>query len=374
VANSTEQQSLLAWKQRVAAAEAVEKATESVKQEEKGFAKGAAIGAVGSLAVGAAGLAGMVTPGVSGGELANDTRNFIEDKLIDPQARGEATGFDAGMVGGDAAQMITPMMGTKATIAGIKGIAKMDEMTQLEIQQAQDLLFDLKRGGGENKLIRESLSKLDGFLQEKGINLKELFPSKPGERNQTGFPAKPADKVYDSEGKLVGNKNKAAHKHSQAQTNPGATSGLEPQGFSSVGDTWENHGIYAARVTETWQKGFNPEQFIRHTISERSQQARLAAKGSSKGPPQFWLWDEEAKKVMVVKRKPDGSLYVGPDPGNKIDAFKRYEEGEKKGKVIRDDKGQPVLRDEIDMVVDSNGLDWIRKKMGEAADTLLESK
>jgi hypothetical protein len=125
------------------------------------------------------------------------------------------------------------------------------------------------------------------------------------------------------EATVVGNEaDRQMVEYSQAQHNPGATSGMPPQGPAPAGSTLDEVGNMAARRTKRWGKGFNPDIAKQEFARVMAKKQRAAAKGTAGGQPQFWLYDEKAKQLFSVKRDAKtGKLVIGK---NKADAFERY--------------------------------------------------
>lgn len=360
--NTAQQQAALMWDQSVMD---YKEAVKSVKSEEGGMVKGAAAGVASSVVRGAVAIPALARAAMSdsytledAAQLDKDTKNLMGDALIDPTAPGEATGFDAGNVLGDVAQAVLPTGGTAVAAAGAVGkVEKYDELTELAIEQAQSLLLNLRKGGGEPSKIREALAGLGSYLESKGVDIKKLQPEKVGERNDTAMPVKPKDKEYNSEGELIRGDKNAAQKHSQGQHDPKATAGLSPQGPAPSGFTWENSGNYAVRVQKHWQKGFDPEQFVAHKLSSLKTAARDASKtDNANQPPQFWVYDESANKVLVVRRDKKGNLVVGEPTGPGAKAINPFKD--EKGP-----NGEQLLRDEIDVVVKDHGYERLRNEI-----------
>jgi hypothetical protein len=102
----------------------------------------------------------------------------------------------------------------------------------------------------------------------------------------------------------------------------------------------EEVGALAGRNMAHWRKGFDPEGFKQHVETSLSSKARVAAKDKSSGNPEFWIYDETDKSLVVVKRDKDGALYVGKPKGRQPNLI----EG-------KDPNGNPILSDKVDMVV-----------------------
>jgi hypothetical protein len=134
---------------------------------------------------------------------------------------------------------------------------------------------------------------------------------------------------------------------------------------------WEGAGIYAVRETEHWRKGFDPEKYVQHKLTSLKTASRDASKvNDPDAVPQFWVYDKSTKKVLVVREGPDGKLVVGEPTGKgakAIDPVKYEKVKNASGKTVKkpvlDQDGDPVLRDEIDVVVEDHGVERLRMEI-----------
>jgi hypothetical protein len=250
-----------------------------------------------------------------------------------------------------------------AAVLGIKKLRKAEkaisEMTEQEKaaylakqveEQARDARAWVKKGGIEplpkakEEYAARGVLPIDEATQQPSFDA--LRPEAIGQRNTTGFRSRDAKPVLDEPAAKGAVVDRTMTAHTQGQANPQATAGLEPPGAPKMGDVYEDTGKYAAARTTHWEKGFDPEGFKAHVSAQLYAKSKDAAKGKHGGDPEFWIYSEKEKSLVVVKRDKDGALYVGKPKGRQPDVYQRED-----GQILKDPNGNPVLSDKIDMVV-----------------------
>jgi hypothetical protein len=218
-------------------------------------------------------------------------------------------------------------------------MTKEEEIAKLALSQ----LRDMKAQQIINKGDSPPYWAKEGAEEAAGVKYKDVQPSRVGEKNPTGFPAKDPNTLYDSEGEVIGfGADKTMTNWSQQAGDPMKARGGPPAQEAEMGALLEQSGIYANKLAKTWKSGkFDPEAFN-----------KAVAQSKKEMKPEIWVLEEDTGKVVIATRKEDGSIVVGG---------KRKGAPPKKTVVVN---GKEVFNPKIDLVVDTDAQGKLTKAIG----------
>jgi hypothetical protein len=255
----------------------------------------------------------------------------------------------------------------RAKIAESSAIRKTssDVSSSAELTPEQELKALMEQQVADLKQARSEMTELMRKEYERlGIKIEDIPPMRVGDKQTYAFPSKDPSIVWDSEGMQVkGPGAEQGTEYSQHQYDPQKQSGGKPQDPASWGETAIQQGAYANARADHWGgrsgvRGFDAEKFKNFVEATRYSSIRNAAKGKAGANPEFWVYEEKTQKLFVVKREPDGTLYIGRKKGRGIkpdDLIKS-----------RDEAGNPVYKDTIDAVVWDNAEQRLKDQVAKA--------
>jgi hypothetical protein len=367
---SKNEQALLSFRQ----------ARQQALDEEVNFVQGGAVGVGTGLVSSAASVVDLIGMALSNLKqspgLADKVTEYGRGLAAD-MGPGAAEGFEAGYVVEQVGEVLNPA----ASVGFV--FAKLEKKVGRPFTEAEKLIVEQASEAKADKIMSGPWkTRVNKVLESLGLTVDDIPPSiNLPKHNQSQFPVSSAVKVTDepaAKGATKTSPKAVGVPSSQHETNPLARSGAPPAGYPNMDDVYTSGGNFGVNSADHWGRGgFDADKFRKHVDKALSARTREAAKGKAGGNPEYWVYDEQAKEIFVVKRDKEGKLFMGKTKGKQAKAVEEAREAVvwdratdspvlgKDGKPIT--KQIKVLNPNIDLVVPSGAKEKIDEMLLEDA-------